>query len=209
MSFYVPDFTIYDFLFFRLLNAFNVKKVVFGSIVNRRFLAPSFLFDEPKIGDQVFDRYLFEHRDYKGPHGNMLACFEHDRDSFTICFPDIMKEKEIPCDYDGIQKSNERVVDIRVSYSSIRRLIVTARNERDSNGVAQIKVTFTFQLNNPPFIYVSEMMKTPYAGKNLLFKPPARYLTWNSGLDIRNAVKYGSTIVLECYNVDVSTYLLA
>ena len=200
------------FVIFRLLNAFNVKKVVFGSIVNRRFLAPSFLFDEPEIGDQVFDRYLEEHRDYKGLHGNMLACFEHDRDSFTICFPDIIRkkqsEKKSSRDQDEVQRSNDRVVDIRVSYASIRRLIVTARNERDSEGVARIKVTFTFQINNPPYMYICEMMKTPYAGKKLLFKPPARYLTWNSGIDVKNAIKYGSAIVLECCDVDVNILFL-
>ena len=184
---------------------FHVKKIIFGSIVNRRYLAPAFAFDEPEDGQELFDVYLDEHRDYRGPHRNMLACFEHDRDCFTICFPDIIRGKEI-------SQGGERVVDIRVPYSSIRRLIVTMRNEFNADGISEVKVTFTFQISNPPVIMLNNKNNptnyAPASGKKLKFGIPTRYLTWNPGLDIINSTKYSNALVVECYDVEVRGFVI-
>ena len=167
------------------------------------------MFYEPKTGEHVFNRYLTERRDFTDPHGNMMAFFEHDRDSFTVCFPDIIKPRQTPSNQNGIQRSNERVVDIRVSYSSIRRLIVTLRNEVDAEtGISKMKVNFTFQISNPPFIYINELMAAQKNRMQLLFKPPTRCLTWNNRFDVQNAVKYGSALVLEFSVITVCNFIV-
>uniref|UniRef100_A0AC35FAE9 RNA-directed RNA polymerase n=1 Tax=Panagrolaimus sp. PS1159 TaxID=55785 RepID=A0AC35FAE9_9BILA len=183
--------------YFELHNVFRMKKLVLGSIINRQAFAPTYFMDAPKDENDshyVFEQYLDEQRDLQDVDANMLICFEHDRESLTVCFPDILKNWTTTPEENT--RSPKRVVDIRVAYSAIRRVIVSMENY-DQN---EFKVTFTFQLNYPPTIQIYEMFNSLDKPKTK-FKPPYRFLTWNKGHDIANSMAYGSCLarsLLDC-----------
>uniref|UniRef100_A0AC34GWZ1 RNA-directed RNA polymerase n=1 Tax=Panagrolaimus sp. ES5 TaxID=591445 RepID=A0AC34GWZ1_9BILA len=183
---------------FELQNVFSMKKLLFGSIIERRNFAPTYYFDEPKNDQnehEIFEQYLDGQRDLQNIESNMLICFEHDRECLTVCFPDIVQNWV----NNGNDRSPKRVVDIRVSYSSIRRIIATMST--DENG--EIKVAFTFQLHYPPIIQVFEKStETITGGSRTKFRPSNRCLTWNRNLDIQNAVSKSSCVVADCHFVD-------
>uniref|UniRef100_A0A914XUP3 PH-like domain-containing protein n=1 Tax=Panagrolaimus superbus TaxID=310955 RepID=A0A914XUP3_9BILA len=189
--------------FFNLQNVFSMEKLAFGSINNRRIFAPTFIFDEPtneRNEDQIFKQYLDEQRGLQDIGSNMLICFEHDREMLTVCFPDVFRNGRSDNNNDS---SLNRIIDIRVSYSAIRRLIVTMST--DESG--EIKVSFTFQLAYPPTIYVCQMSTGGVGEYNTKFKQPIRFLTWNQGYDIQRSVAHGSCLVADCRFVDARTLL--
>uniref|UniRef100_A0A914Z7Y8 RNA-dependent RNA polymerase n=1 Tax=Panagrolaimus superbus TaxID=310955 RepID=A0A914Z7Y8_9BILA len=186
-----------------------MEKLVFGSIIGRRNFAPTYFFDKPKNQQkehEIFEIYLDEQRDLQNFESNMLICFEHDRECLTVCFPDIIKNWTSVRDDNN--RSPNRVVDVRVAYKAIRRVIATLST--DENG--EIKVTFTFQLNYPPTIQVYEMSgegnpSNNPGGNRTKFKPPHRFLSWNNGHDIENAVSHASCLVADCHFADPRTLL--
>uniref|UniRef100_A0AC34F872 RNA-directed RNA polymerase n=1 Tax=Panagrolaimus sp. ES5 TaxID=591445 RepID=A0AC34F872_9BILA len=194
---------------FELHNIFFMEKLVFGSIIGRRNFAPTYFFDEPRNQQnehEIFESYLDEQRDLHDIEANMLLCFEHDRECLTVCFPDIIKNWTNVGDDNN--RSPCRVVDVRVSYAAIRRVIATITTEKNGD----ISATFTFQLNYPPTIQVYEMSAETNRGSNrganrTKFKPPHRFLSWNQGHDIENALSHGSCLVADCRSVDPRTLL--
>uniref|UniRef100_A0AC35GXF1 RNA-directed RNA polymerase n=2 Tax=Panagrolaimus sp. PS1159 TaxID=55785 RepID=A0AC35GXF1_9BILA len=189
--------------FFQLQSVFSVNRILFGNIVNKRVFAPTFGFDQPvdasSTSHNVFKKYLQEQRDMVDDvDTNMLMICEHDREELSICFPDILNDKMKLAEY----RSNERVVEIKFKYLAIRRLIVTPRC--DENGV---RVTFTFQLNYSPSVYVHEKSSQPSGAKKLYFRPPSRYLTWNKGYDLERVTSYASCLVIETRDVNARSLL--
>uniref|UniRef100_A0AC35GUX4 RNA-dependent RNA polymerase n=1 Tax=Panagrolaimus sp. PS1159 TaxID=55785 RepID=A0AC35GUX4_9BILA len=182
--------------YFELHNVFPMEKLVLGSIINRQAFAPTYFINAPKDENDshnVFAQYLDEQRDLQGVNANMLICFEHDRESLTVCFPDILKNWTTTPEQNN--RSPKRVVDIRVEYSAIRRVIVSMENYDQKNN--EFNVTFTFQLNYPPTIKIYEMFNSSDKAKTK-FKQPFRFLTWNKGHDIANSMACGSCLVADC-----------
>uniref|UniRef100_A0A914PQT4 PH-like domain-containing protein n=1 Tax=Panagrolaimus davidi TaxID=227884 RepID=A0A914PQT4_9BILA len=180
--------------YFELQNVFSMDKLAFGSINNRQYFAPTFIFHEPtneRKEHEVFEQYLHEQRDLKDIGSNMLICFEHDRECFTVCFPDIIMRTD-----ESTARSLNRVIDIRVSYAAIRRVIVSIETTQSN----EIKATFTFQLNHPPTLLIYQMYDEKKG-----FKPPQRFLTWNPAYDVQNAMSNATCLVASCRLIDVSS----
>uniref|UniRef100_A0AC34GWR3 RNA-dependent RNA polymerase n=1 Tax=Panagrolaimus sp. ES5 TaxID=591445 RepID=A0AC34GWR3_9BILA len=188
--------------FFELHSSFIGTKIGFGNIVDKRYFAPTFFFDEPKdvsgYSHDVFEKYLMEHHDMKNVDANMLMICEHDRETLTICFPDILSSNLKLAEH----RSADRVVDIKIPYSAIRRLIVKPNCDTDG-----IRVKFTFQLNYAPSIYIHEKGQSRAGKQKLYFKPPSRYLTWNKGLDLENILSHASCMLIETRDVHARTLL--
>uniref|UniRef100_A0AC34G4H3 Uncharacterized protein n=1 Tax=Panagrolaimus sp. ES5 TaxID=591445 RepID=A0AC34G4H3_9BILA len=198
---------------FELQNVFSMEKFLFGTINNRRNFAPTYFFNEPtnfQNESEIFRQYLDEQRDLQDIGSNMLICFEHDRQYLTICFPNIIKNNN-PNDENN--RTHNRVVDIRVSYSSIRRVIAAMSSAAGDN--EEIRISFTFQLNYPPAIQIYDMFSgggaegggNRNAGSKTKFKKPHRFLTWNPGHDILNSVAMGSCLVADCRFADPRSLL--
>uniref|UniRef100_A0AC35EW18 RNA-dependent RNA polymerase n=1 Tax=Panagrolaimus sp. PS1159 TaxID=55785 RepID=A0AC35EW18_9BILA len=182
--------------YFELQNVFSMDKLAFGSINKRQCFAPTFIFDEPtneRKEHEVFEQYLHEQRDLEDIGSNMLICFEHDRECFTVCFPDIIMRTD-----ESTARSINRVIDIRVSYAAIRGVIVSMETTQSN----EIKATFTFQLNHPPTLLVYQMYDEQKG-----FKPPQRFLTWNPGYDVQNAMSNASCLVASCRFIDARILL--
>uniref|UniRef100_A0A914Y1V2 PH-like domain-containing protein n=1 Tax=Panagrolaimus superbus TaxID=310955 RepID=A0A914Y1V2_9BILA len=196
---------------FELQNVFDMEKLIFGSIIGRRNFAPTYIVDEPKNQQnerEIFEMYLYEQRGLQNIESNMLICFEHDQECLTVCFPDVRRIKNETSVKDDNNRSPYRVVDVRVAYKAIRRVITTLSTEEDG----RIKVTFTFQLNYPPTIQVYEMSgegnhSNKPGGNSSKFKPPQRFLSWNNSRDMENAISLASCLVADCHVADVTTYL--
>ena len=150
----------------------------------------------PKESKGLFDLYLKDQRDIETTF-NMLSIFEHDRDAVVVTFPNKRDMKANPEAHEELIKTGERIVEVKIKYSSIRRLIVTLHhNEKDG-----VTATFYFQLRHPVMIYIYEAFKDK-EGKHR-FRGSNRWLTW-MGKELEKAVAHASTFVLECFDVKVS-----
>ena len=127
----------------------------------------------------------------------MLSIFEHDRDAVVVAFPDKREIKANPEAPEELTKTGERIVELKIKYSSIRRLIVTLHYNKEDG----VTATFYFQLRYPVMIYIYEAFKDK-EGK-LRFRGGNRWLTWR-GKELEKAVAHASTFVLESFNVNVS-----
>uniref|UniRef100_A0AC34FX45 Uncharacterized protein n=1 Tax=Panagrolaimus sp. ES5 TaxID=591445 RepID=A0AC34FX45_9BILA len=97
---------------------------------------------------EIFERYLTEHRGIEPYGNNMLAIFEHDRDGLVVAFPDTFETKKFMTNEGEKEsvKTGNRIVELKLKYSSIRRVIV----ELDYNDEDEITASFTLQFRYPP-----------------------------------------------------------
>uniref|UniRef100_A0A914PSF0 PH-like domain-containing protein n=1 Tax=Panagrolaimus davidi TaxID=227884 RepID=A0A914PSF0_9BILA len=181
-----------------LQNIFCLSKIALGSIHQKHYFAATYLHRAPEEPTEVFQKFLTEYRGIEPEGSNMLAIFEHDRDSLVVAFPDTFEVRNIMTaegERESVKTGN-RIIELRMKYSSIRRIIVSLDyNEEDG-----ITATFTLQFRYPPMVYIWDEFKGK-DDENAKFRNGQRWLSWR-GKSVEVALARASCLVLEAFNVE-------
>uniref|UniRef100_A0AC34FSQ4 RNA-directed RNA polymerase n=1 Tax=Panagrolaimus sp. ES5 TaxID=591445 RepID=A0AC34FSQ4_9BILA len=173
---------------FSLQSIFPVHRVVFGNIFNKNFFNPVLAVRSEKKSSAL-QEFLRTQKSFPDFVYNMGTLFEHDQKSFSVFFNDFYGD-------------SARVIELKVPYSSIRR-IIASMSYIDST----VQCGITFQLAFPPLVFPHRQQSNGTNENDPKFFIRNRYPTWNGNFAKEEDICLSTCLAIDCYDMEPCSVL--